>query len=243
MIAKPFLILFLSVGLLASGEAFVFRSSPKTPLVVLRETSAIRTATNIDDTNPGDTTVDPKLVKLQHEYKILQEKLLKDVVLAHDEDDAEIIEEQMIEIAERATKIHEEHQKEILREAEHTMEDVQAARQRLHELREQETAMELDTVRHMNVDVYDQLALYSDLEELAARHKVAAAKTLLSHLEENEKKLHAALEQLKKEHDQSENKIKKEETVHTHHRSFLDKVKGVIMAHPDIFISLDPHIL
>ena len=95
--------------------------------------------------------------------------------------------------------------------------------------------------------MYDQLALYTDFKELAAKHKVAAAKTLLGHLLENEKKLHTILEQLKNEHGENKKKskalVQKEETVHAHHRSILDKVKGAIMAHPDIFINLDPHIL
>uniref|UniRef100_A0A7S3KYE9 Uncharacterized protein n=1 Tax=Amphora coffeiformis TaxID=265554 RepID=A0A7S3KYE9_9STRA len=251
MMIRSFFLLSLSTGWLATtGEAFVARALylPKPQsLVRVHETSVIRTAARFDP-NPDDTTtktnlVDPKLVQLQHEYKVLQERLLQDVVLTHDQDDAETIEEQMIEIAQQATRRHEEHQKDILREAQHNVEEAQETRQRLRELRQQDKKIP------MEFDVYDQLAFYNDYQELAAKHKVAVAKTLLKHLEENEKKLHAMLDVLKQEHqehrDGNNNKHVKqqEKMLHSHHSSFLDNVKGAILAHPDILISLDPHIL
>ena len=135
---------------------------------------------------------DSMLARLQHDYKALQERLLSDVVIKHDQEDAERVEEHMLEIATEAARVQE------------------------HKV--------MDIINH---------------EDLQSKHKVEAAKILLGQLKRNESVLMTALEKLKEE----KKALHEQEELHAQHRSFLNKVKDAIYAHPDLLASLDPHIL
>lgn len=215
---------FLSLlPLVSLNEAFVVRKATTTSALVLKS-------------SPSD---DDTLAKLQHEYKVLQEKLYRDVVIKHDEEDAEKVEEQMLETLTEATKIHEHKQMEIMDDAEHTRMEAQKTRQRAQALKQGGKGKDAAIVNEIEA-AYEDLVRYSDYKELEATDKKEAAKLLLDELKENENRLTATLEALKEENKKN-HELEKE--LHTQHRSFLDDVKGAIYAHPDILIGLDPHIL
>ena len=232
MMIKPFPLLLLLLSAVAT-HAFVVPVPP-----TLRATAVLQDTTTTK--NSSVRSENDALEELQHEYKVLQEKLLRDVVIVHDEEDAELIEEQMIEIAAKATKIHEEHQRKAIQEAENTRLAAQEVRERALDAFQE--AVEHDAEPSI---VYDKLVEYSDFRELTAAHKISACNILLKQLEANEKRLEHTLETLKTEYhkDEKQETASLEEEIHSQHRSFLDKVKDAIRAHPDILISLDPHIL
>ena len=201
---KTALFTFATVGLLGA-DAFAPVAYRPQKLQARAGRSVILQAAADDDTT---------LAKLQHEYKILQERLLAVVVLQHDSEDAERVEEELLEIAAEATRVLEHQQMDILhREAEH--------------------------VKRATKDNAWGEILEIETDQLLAKHKMEAAEMLLKQLKRNEAILMATLETLREEkaaHD-------KEEEIHRQHRSFLDKVKDAIYAHPDLLVRLDPHIL
>ena len=202
------------------------------------------------------------LVQLQHEYKVLQEQLMKDLQITHDEEDAELVEEHLLEIAEGANTLHKHKQYELLHEAEQELNVAESnmasarslkrkALDHLISAEKQAKLMdEMDAAHHdmellkglakghnRDVDVIheaERLELQFSFDELQAQHKINAAQFLLEDLQHNEEILQATLHKLREEKN---NKMLAE------HRSFLDKVKDVIYTHPDLFSSLDPHIL
>jgi len=196
------------------------------------------TTTTTTTTRLLATTLEEDLARLQSEYKHLQERLLDDVVRKHDEADAELVEQQLLEIATEATRLQEMKQVELMEEAEHLKHDAQVARDRAMQLKQQE-CKEVDARLVDEIKLaYEDLVRYSDYKELQAQTQLEAAQTLLAELFENERRLQATLETLKHAHDHE-----MKEELHTRHRSFLDNVKGAILSHPDIMINLDPHIL
>jgi len=241
-----FIVIFLLLSA-AATEAFV--TPPRMPVLSTNPTTLILCETassnsNVDargnNNNYDDHLNDNEaLKKLQHEYRILQERLYADLVLKHDEEDAELVEEQMLEIATSATKIHEHKQMEIIHDAERRHLQAMEVRKRAEALREDEVGLDATMVNEMEA-AYDDLVRYSDFKDLEAQDKLEAAKTLLDELTENETRLRATLLALKEEKGKN---VALEEELHAQHRSFLDKVKDAIYAHPDIIISLDPHIL
>lgn len=168
---KTVLLVLTAAIAAATTEAFVARhlmpqsslkaaaaAKPAAAVVVLQGT----TSTTDDDTTLAD---------LQHEYKVLQEKLLADIVIAHDDDDAETVEEQMIEVAAQASAVQIQHQMEEIDEAE--------------------------TELHQAEDWFD--GLDREFMELETKHKIEAAKILLQRLKVNESRLAATLAKLKEE--------------------------------------------
>lgn len=219
------LLLLLSV---VTTEAFVAGVPP-----TLKATVALRDAAPTTTRDKTDV-----LAQLQHEYKVLQEKLLRDIVIQHDEEDAEMVEEQMIDIATKATKILEDQQLDAIQEAERTRSQAEDARKRVLEVFEKDR-------EHDSADyaICSELVSYSHLKGLEATNKIKAANTLLAQLKENEVRLQATLEALKEERHKSETTaVSLEKEVHTQHRSFLEKTKDAIMAHPEILVNMDPHI-
>ena len=185
------------------------------------------------------------LTKLQKEYKVLQERLYADVVLKHDLQDAEQVEEQMIEKLIEADHILEDHQRDIIEEADEIQMNAQKTRQRAQDIKiaEKEKAKDEDTVFEIEA-AYEDLVRYSDFKELEAIDKKEAAVTLLKELKENEKRLEATLEALHQEYKKDPDTRSASATnIHAQHRSFLDAIKAAIYSHPDILINLDPHIL
>jgi len=138
------------------------------------------------------------MAELQHEYKVLQEELLQDIVIKHDEEEARKVEERMLEIVAEATVAQEREQMEQLN----------------------------DIWLHNG---------FGDISDFETMHKMEATSLLLGQLKHNESVLKAALERLKEEDEKAE--------LSRQHRSFLDRVKDAIYAHPDLLASLDPHIL
>jgi recombinational DNA repair protein RecR len=230
-----FLLLLPSV---AFTEAFVTR----VPLPTLRKEATATTSsggsTVILRSNQNEANDDDILDRLQHEYKALQEKLALDIV-KHDEVDAEKVEEEMIEKLTEATKIHEHKQMEIIHDAESICADAQKTRKLAEDLKRAERGENPEMVNEMEA-AYEDLVRYSDYKELEAIDKKEAARLLYHELQENENRLKETLEALKGEATKN---AAMEEKIHAQHRSFLDDVKGAILAHPDIMISLDPHIL
>jgi len=208
-----FVFLFAACVLREAAEAFVvngahcrsFTSAANHPGVV----RVLKNQATTKSTDDGDTA--SVLVKLQHEYKELQEKLLSDLVLKHDAQDAIRVEERMIEVLAEASAV----------ERHELAKDVQEANAELEQ-----------SIGHLD----------HDFKEIAAMQKAQAAKVLLERLEENEIKLAATQARLRRaeKHDDVQ---KHAQEATEHHRSFLNKVKDAIYAHPDLLVSMDPHIL
>jgi len=235
-IASYFFLVFPAV---AFPAAFVTRLPPRSAWTTTTRTTvgSSRVASWVLNSRnkSDDDDDDSALARLQHEYKVLQERLYRDLVIQHDEEDAEQVEEQMIGVLTDATKILEHKQMEIIDEADRTRSEAQKARQRARSFQQNERADgEMEAA-------YEDLVRYSDYKELQAADKKEAAQILLNELKENEERLGATLEKLRTE--AKKNTAALEEELHTQHRSFLDDVKGAIYAHPDILIGLDPHIL
>ena len=214
------------------------------------------------------------LAGLQHEYKVLQEQLYNDITVTHDEDDAELVEEHMLEIIQGANTLHKHQQYEKLQEAEqeYSLADANIASARslkqkaldhlistekqAHDMQETEKFAESIEQQHedykllkdlgkehnSDIDVIheaERLELQFGFDELEAKHKIDAAQFLLQELANNERILQATLDKLRDEKNEHEEEL----LLHATHRSFLDKVKDSIYAHPDLLSKFDPHIL
>ena len=208
------------------------------------------------------------LTSLQHEYKVLQEKLLEDLIINHDGDSALVDEEHMLEVAIEATKLQKHRQQQLIQDANEDIQKAENGRQKVIHLKEKtlqdafSKTLE-DTTRgdddnvedadnkmvesyneaYENLQRYNEFELTFDLQELEAKHKLEASKILLKTLKENETKLQTFLDTMKAEEMKMERDINT--TTHyyvQHHRSILDKVKDAIYSHPDILTNLDPHI-
>lgn len=185
------------------------------------------------------------LAKLQKEYKVLQERLYVDVVLKHDIQGAEQVEEQMIEKLIEADHILEDHQRDLIEEADQIQMEAQKTRQRAQDIKKAEKEKATDEAMAFELEAaYEDLVRYSDFKELAALDKKEAARTLLKELKENEKRLEATLEALHQEYKEDpDTRAASATNIHAQHRSFLDDIKAAIYTHPAILINLDPHIL
>ena len=248
--ADPIMKLFLLFA--AASSVFVadaFMVIPKNNLSILKAT-----------VSENDEIL---LKRLQHEYKVLQEQLLMDIEITHDEEDAELVEEHLLEIAEGANTLHKHKQYEIVEQATKEMDraetgmmSARALKQKaldhlinaereasmLEEIDSQHTDLEqlksLAKEHNADIDVIheaERIELQLSFDELEAKHKIQAAEFLLEQLEENEAILKAALRKLREE--------KNEKALLAEHRSFLDQVKDAIYSHPDLLARLDPHIL
>ena len=221
-------------------------------------TIRLQSTANTKGSNTGRRNVDEDMLSsLQHEYKVLQEKLLEDLIINHDGDEALKDEEHMLEVAIEATKLQEHRQKELIKDATHDIQQAEDGRQKVLHLKEKTlNDAFLKTLESKEVDAddrmvesyneayedlqrYNEFELTFDLQELEAKHKLEASKVLLKTLKENETKLQATLDTMKAE------EVKMETTTHYYeqqHRSILNKIKDAIYAHPDILTNLDPHI-
>ena len=258
MLAKSIIFLGVAVAV-AVTDAFVVIPANQNVIVVQ--------AVKKSDDDVVDNT-DVTLASLQHQYKVLQEHLLDEIVLHRNDHDgsaansARFVEEQMIETVTKATRLHEHRQEEIIEEAYKEIKQAEEARKKAIHLKEKifedtfatsdgddstgaagekndEKMIESLNKAYEDLERLNDFELSFDFKELEAKHKLEAAKLLLEDLKTNEAKLMKTLNKLHEEDWDYE----LEQTTHENHRSFLDKIKDAIYAHPDLLASLDPHIL
>ena len=129
----------------------------------------------------NDDDTDVTLASLQHQYKVLQEHLLDEIVLHRNDHDgsaansARFVEEQMIETVTKATRLHEHRQEEIIEEAYKEIKQAEEARKKAIHLKEKifedtfatsdGTAADKDEkmIKSLN-DAYEDLERLNDFE-------------------------------------------------------------------------------
>ena len=271
------LVLFLPLWLLLVSEVLLHQTAEAFVIIPSLQQSVVGPIQQLAATKSSGSSVNDEslLAGLQHEYKVLQEQLYNDIAVTHDENDAELVEEHMLEIIQGANTLHKHQQYEKLQaaEEEYSLADANIASARslkqkaldhlistekqAHDMQETEKFAESIEQQHedykllkdlgkehnSDIDVIheaERLELQFGFDELEAKHKIDAAQFLLQELANNERILQATLDKLRDEKKEHEEELLLQ---HATHRSFLDKVKDSIYAHPDLLSKFDPHIL
>lgn len=219
--------------------------------------TAAATTTSVEDD-------DALLDRIQHEYKQLQEKLLRDLVVVHDNEEAEQIEEEMVEKAVQAASVIRYKQMKVLDEAEKEMKkalgDIEQARALKDQVHDEAIQAEKEATLLESIDaqyedmerVRDQAVVHADrqLEEDAdilemqseyhrelAEGKEQRAARILKQVQEYEARLKQALKEMRelKTGKPLRESMKAEAAKH---KRFLDEIQATIDSDEALLSSL-----
>lgn len=193
------------------------------------------------------------LAQLENEYKILQDRLLRDLATTNVHGNAEEIVEDMLGKAADVAAFQRFRMAEVVEEADVEMKRARDDRKRAHFVKEeahdeaisaaQEAAMieefgaayeDLERVRDLSVVHADhalehdasEIEAVSEHVELEAGDRKKQAMLLLKELQENEARLLASLEELRKRKNEQEMEKWRESEEGREHTSFLKKVRN-----------------
>jgi hypothetical protein len=232
---------FLSMGAALTTDAFVIVGPRGTCGIGRSSSSSSSTHLFLAAVGDGGTVEgEDVLARIQREYRELQERLLRDLVVTHDYEDAGRLEEQLVEKAAEAAAVRRAQLLRKLSDAEGELQRAVSGKLHARILREavREEAAQAERDRNWRLVADDhelerdaEIAEYrSEYHAELAEQKERSAVRLLRKLQDYESRLQQALQDMRALHKSGGSMSLQEriQVVSAQHEDLLDKIKAVI---------------